>query len=40
MKSRRKSQLVKIAKLMKIICNKFREVGLTCQVIIYLSGIL
>ena len=26
MKSRRKSQLVKIAKLMKIICNKFREV--------------
>ena len=26
MKSRRKSQLVKIAKLMQIICNKFREV--------------
>ena len=26
MKSRRKSQLVKISKLMKIICNKFREV--------------
>ena len=37
MKSKRKSQLVKISKLMQVIGNKLREGWLTCQVIVCLE---